>query len=448
LFEQEITREQQQKRRIYRVIEGLKSPYTIKAYRIAFEIFLRATLPKIDGSNYDDDANLQALLDTKQNVIKIIDHISYLKDVRRLTYLSIKAHLSGIFHFFEINDYELNTKKIKRFMPAEDESDYYAKDRPYSVNEIEQILSKCDVRAKACVLIMASTGMRVGGLKDLQIGDLKKIDEFGLYMIWVYNRSRKDRYYIFTTPECARAIDDYLAYRERSGGEDVSKDKSPLIRDMFQLDNYFKAPKFVSVWTLLHIFEDVLKRSGVNRPTNTLGKSRYQRKRDVMRSHGFRKFFITQCDKANLNFTVREYLSGHKLPNMDANYIRTTEEDRLAEYVKAIPLLTIDPTQRLKQENQDLKTNQAKELKELRSQVEQHTKELNIISAHAEDMSSVANQLHKCFVKLGNEQIKSPEEAKAFYKRIVKLAQRVDNIDDLNEFTEIAKELGVEDNTD
>ena len=33
------------------------------------------------------------------------------------------------------------------------------------------------------------SGMRIGGLSELQI------DEFGLY--WVYNRSRKDRYYIY-----------------------------------------------------------------------------------------------------------------------------------------------------------------------------------------------------------------------------------------------------------
>jgi site-specific recombinase XerC len=162
------------------------------------------------------------------------------------------VHLSGIFHFFEINDFYINTKKIKRFLPAEDESDYYARDRPYSIKEIEQILLKCDVRARACVLLMVSSGMRIGGLKDLQIGDLKKIDEFGLYLIWVYNRSRKDRYYSFTTPECANAIDDYLAFRKRSG-EDVSKDKSPLIRDLFNMDNYFKAPRFLSVWTLHHI---------------------------------------------------------------------------------------------------------------------------------------------------------------------------------------------------
>jgi integrase len=342
-----LQQEQESTRRIYLVIEGLKSAHTIKAYRLAFNTFLKATIK---------NDNLQALLDTKQNVIesRIIDHIAYLKDVQHLSYLSIKVHLNGIFHFFELNDYYLNTKKINRFL-QEDESDYYAKDRPYSVNEIEQILAKCDVRARAAVLIMVSTGIRIGGLKDLKIGDLKKIDEFGLYMIWVYNRSRKGRYYTFTTPECAKAIDDYLAYRKRSG-EDISKEKSPLIRDKFQWDNYFKAPKPISIYTLSHIFGDVLKRAGVNQPAAAAlaSKSRYQSKRDVMRSHGFRKFFITQCDKANINFTVREYLSGHKLPNMDANYIRTTEEDRLAEYVKAIPLLTIHSESRLEQQIQEV----------------------------------------------------------------------------------------------
>ena len=42
----------------------------------------------------------------------------------------------------------------------------------------------------------------------------------------------------------------------------------------------------------------------------------------------------------------------------DRNHNRLTEEDRLAEYVKVIPHLTINPTQRLKQENADLKMRQ------------------------------------------------------------------------------------------
>lgn len=84
------------------------------------------------------------------------------------------------------------------------------------------------------------------------------------------------------------------------------------------------------------IFEDVLKRSGVNQI-----KVGYER-RDVMITHGFRKFFINQCEKVNLNYTTWKYLAGHKLRKTDASYKRETEEDMLTEYVKAIPLLTIN----------------------------------------------------------------------------------------------------------
>ena len=306
------------------------------------------------------------MLNTKQNVIenRIIDHITYLKDVEGLTYRSILVHLSAIFHFFDINDYDsLRRRKIKRFLP-EDESDYYGKDRPYSIKEIEQILNECDVRDKVAVLIMLSTGMRIGGLRELQIGDIKKIDEYRLYLIWVYNRSGKARYYTFCTLECAVAIDEYLAYRKRIGEE--LKDKSPLIRDKFSMDNYFKAPKFLSTRAMSLLFEEALKKAGVNQVK--VG----QKKREVMRSHGFRKFFITQCDRSGMSFTVREYLSGHKLPNQDPSYIRTSEEDRLAEYVKAIPFLVIDPNQRLQQENHDLKSVQAKEITMLKEEIERN----------------------------------------------------------------------------
>ena len=88
-----------------------------------------------------------------------------------------------------------------------------------------------------------------------------------------------------------------------------------------------------------------------------------------MATHGFRKFFITQCDKAGLNFSVRDRLSGHRLPNQDPSYIRTTEEDRLAEYVKAIPLLTIDPNQRLQDKVEELESEKSGELKQLKAQL-------------------------------------------------------------------------------
>ena len=144
---------------------------------------------------------------------------------------------------------------------------------------------------------MASTGMRVGAISGLRILDIKNIDEFGLYLIWVYSSSKKDRYYTFCTPECAKAIDDYLAYRKRLGEE--LKDSSWLIRNKITIDNPFtaKAPK--PLGELVNHFK-LCKEAGL-----------FIDKRQVMRTHGFRKFFINQLDKAGVHYTTREYLAGH-----------------------------------------------------------------------------------------------------------------------------------------
>ena len=79
-------------------------------------------------------------------------------------------------------------------------------------------------------------------------------------------------------------------------GEEI-KDKSPLIREQFNIDNPFtaKAPKILVKANHVICFRRcLLKRSGINplKPG--------QKRRDVMPSHGLRKFFITECDKANI----------------------------------------------------------------------------------------------------------------------------------------------------
>jgi hypothetical protein len=89
---------------------------------------------------------------------------------------------------------------------------------------------------------------------------------------------------------------------------------------------------------LCFVVEDVLKRAGVNQIATG------NKRRQVIRTHGFRKFFINQCDKVNIIYSVREHLVGHTMPNQDPSYIRKTEEDMLSEYVKAIPLPIIEPT--------------------------------------------------------------------------------------------------------
>jgi hypothetical protein len=90
-----------------------------------------------------------------------------------------------------------------------------------------------------------------------------------------------------------------------------------------------------------------------------------------MMTHGFRKWYANQCSRAHIDYPTREYLIGHRLPGQEPSYNRMTEEDRLAEYVKAIPYLTINPNQRLKDEIQQINHKHSEEWGVLKEEVKE-----------------------------------------------------------------------------
>ena len=63
---------------------------------------------------------------------------------------------------------------------------------------------------------MASSGIRIGGLPDIRIRNLEKINNN--YKITVYKGSNS-QYFTFCTPECTSYIDAYLDFRTKSGEE-------------------------------------------------------------------------------------------------------------------------------------------------------------------------------------------------------------------------------------
>jgi integrase len=266
----------------------------------------------------------------------------------------------------DMNEVDIKPSRIKRHFPP-DESTH--DDRPYTTGEIQRILSVCDLRNKAIVLLTASTGMRIGALPLLQIWDISKIEEFNLYKIQVYARTR-DRYYTFTTPECSKAIDDYLAYRKRYKEE--LKEKAPLFRKHFSKADPFtiNRPRFLSLRSLMNIIDEVLKRSGVKTG-------------EVMRSHGFRKFFKSQTEYSAMKSINVELLMGHNI-GVSGHYYRPTEMEVLQDYLKAVDALTIDPTQRLQKENQELKSEYSERLAILEEEIKRNRKATDHALAIAE----------------------------------------------------------------
>lgn len=350
---------------IYGADAALPSPFTKQVYRWAFLRFLRY----LDMPEGKQASLLQQ--DRKLIESQIIGYIHYLSEKRKYARASLLPPLAAIFHFYEMNDVMLNKRKITRFIPADD-SDKNADnaasngDRAYTHEEVYHIVQPCDDRAKVIILLMASTGMRIGALPGLQIGHLHKIKEYGLYKIWVYASSKRARYYTFCTPECTMAIDAYLAYRKRFG--DPLKPTSPLIREQFNVKKgaLSQYPKPLAHKTIAYIVNMIMEKSGVNK------------NKEVARSHGFRKFAISQMIKAKVDYNTREYLVGHRQSRgLDVNYDRTTEEDRLEEYLKALDLLTINPENRLKTKITQMESEHSAEWNQLKEQMNELKNLLN-----------------------------------------------------------------------
>ena len=332
---------------IYDVTDGIASPASKIQYRFAFGRFLEYIQISQEGLLQKNSKELQAL---------IIDYIRHLT-AKRMKPGTIKLRIAVILHFFDMNDVLLNKHKIARFIPQDED---HEEDECYTHQEIQRLLSVSDERIRVAILLMASTGMRIGALPHLQLRDLTKIEQYNLYKIQVYARSMTSHHYTFCTPECAAAIDSYLAYRKRFGEPIGLDQKAPLIREQFNINDRFKAkhPKQAKLKTISETIDRMVKKSGI------------ESKGRVRRNHGLRKFAITQMIKAKMDYASREYLVGHRHSRgLDRNYDRTTEEDRLSEFIKAVDLLIINSEHRLKQQIHFMKAEHSAEWQQLKEQM-------------------------------------------------------------------------------
>jgi integrase len=101
----------------------------------------------------------------------------------------------------------LNKKKIKKYIG---EYRKMHRDRAYDDKEIKKLVDVGDFRLKAIVLLLASSGIRIGSVESLKVRHLE--DKGDVYRVTIYENT-KEEYFTFTTPEAKKAIDEYLDYR-------------------------------------------------------------------------------------------------------------------------------------------------------------------------------------------------------------------------------------------
>ena len=283
----------------------------------------------------------------------------------------------------------------------------------YKHEHIQKLLEIGDNRTRCIVLIFASTGIRIGVLPELRKKQLKRIGE--LYQFIIYE-NEEEEYITFCTPECANAIDNYFAYRERAG--EVITEESYLIRKEFDSEDILQVKNEcepVATSTIRNVISKRMIKAGLRKLEHDVDKTH---RKQIPIDHGFRMFFCSQLVNADLNTEKRFCLEGHSLLNNDKSYVRVKEELH-DEYIKAIPFLTIDPKNKLEKEVKKL-TEQNNEtiVNELEHKRTVHMliEENNKTKQEMEKLKETSDKMFKWMQYLEDNRIKQIQLEQGFRK--------------------------------
>lgn len=322
-------------------INSIKSKETKRAYLI----YLRKYVEFVHCSSIND--LIVEFKDSKDIERRIIDFIIQMKEEGR-NFQSIRNYLTPIISFYKINDIMLNSKKINKFMPSKTR---IKKNRGYSHEEIQKLLDIADERMRAVILILVSSGSRIGGIPTLHVRDIEKSGE--VYKITIYE-NEEEEYFSFITKEAYDAVQLYLQMRERYG-EKLTPD-SLLIREQFDIRDPFAiaAPKPVTTDTISSKIAQLAERAGIRDKTVLkVGEKSGSFRKSVPRVHGLRKAFSTFALNAKMDIIKRRMLEGHSV-GIDEHYCKPSETDLQEEYMKAADNLTINEENRLKRKVEKL----------------------------------------------------------------------------------------------
>ena len=289
----------------------------------------------------------QLLYKAKKNP-KTIQHmiIDYVEERKsKVSGSTLQQTKGALKHFFEMNDIEdgINWSKISKIIPHARKT---GSDRAPTIDEIRTMLESADTRIKCVILMCSSSGIRVGAFDGMTWGDLFPIyqknkdgEETLIAVKLTVYKGEREEYVTFVTPECYHLLEQYKNSRELIG-EKITL-QSPLIRDSWDNNTYRKdkrkepkKAKPLASKTIANMMGEFLKKINLRE----VNSGNYEFKQ----IHGFRKFFKTNAERACKTIDV-EKLMGHA-----ENYYKPSSDYLLAEYVKAIPYLTISETVELK----------------------------------------------------------------------------------------------------
>ena len=248
----------------------------------------------------------------KQNQNEIVKEFAVYLASKNLAPKTVAAWISSLKKFFAANGLKVDVDiPIKIFNIHEDVLP--------NNEDLRRILSEVDLRMKVIITMLASSGMRIGELHNLKLGDIDLSKEIPTVKIkGVGAKERKSRI-TFISKEAKKFLEEYLNQR-KSLGEELNENSPVIARE---------DGKPMSYQNIQYLLEGVFRRY-----------SKKVGKRYTLHAHCLRKWFKTQLISAGVPAPIVDRLTGHS--RYLAQEYELYTEDQLREwYKKGMSAVTI-----------------------------------------------------------------------------------------------------------
>lgn len=318
-------------------------------------------------------------------VVRFILHHKARYERKEITGGTLRNYYKPLRVFCEANDIAIGWLKITRGLPKPRK---FAQDRAPTNDEIRKVMTYPDRRIKPIVLVMSSSGIRVGAWDYLRWGHIEPIfrDDGGKVIVaakmHVY-AGEAEEYNTFITPEAYAAVKEWMDFRAEYGEKITAN--SWLMRDMFTTATLTwesnRGMASVPVQLKSSGIRTMLKRAWISQG---LMKDKNNTIYEFKSSHGFRKRFKTQCELAGVKPLNVECMLGHDTGIAGSSYYRPSDTELCDDYLKAVDVLTIGEESRLRE-------RLLQEKKKGQSDVRQ------IEMRHKQEMEAVKQEMEKKF---------------------------------------------------
>jgi site-specific recombinase XerD len=368
---------------------GNKSPSTISGYKSAIWSFFQFVLKLTDAEKQTYSPKVDAYFESHDSTAIYQDFKAFLQspECQNKAPKGALQTFNQVFNFFALSDVVLSGKQRTILMNQLPTGGVISEETNLSREMLKQMLAHSDVKGRAILLTLASSGMRIGELLKLKCSDVHKPTKEVPAMwfnIAAKNTKNGTSRHTFCSTEAQIAVEEWIKVRPQYIEENKNRG-TRLISDSQMLAGMTqKPPKDAGDNRLFPMSESSVAEMLADLVTKVTGENAKDANtgRSMIHAHGFRKFFVSKLADS-VEMGIINLWAGH-LTNLDKTYLKKTPEETVKLYLKGEINLYIEADENLV--NQGIKNDQR--LNEIRDNELQSSMRINRLENEKADLAA------------------------------------------------------------